>query len=278
MIRRKVLGGEHPDTLWTMFDLADYYAEAGRPDDAIELREELLPLREKVLGANHQYTRFASSKLADSYITAGRWEDAVTLMESWTARSAQFSLGSLKLSAIQAWLGMSADHLATCRRVLQQAKHTEQATQADEAARSYSLIPSSDAQLLDAALVLARRAVSLGQGEPGFAWYQMGLGMAEYRSGDYVTAEKTLIAAEENYLEVIPASTPIIQTIARFYRAMSIFRQGNVAESRQVFANSEARMKPVPIEGQPLRERVGHNDLICWLAYKEAQALLYPNL
>jgi hypothetical protein len=40
----------------------------------------------------------------------------------------------------------------------------------------------------------------------------------------------------------------------------------------------EAQMKPLPVEGQPLREHVDHDDLICWLAYKEAKALLFTEL
>ena len=57
---------------------------------------------------------------------------------------------------------------------------------------------------------------------------------------------------------------------AKFYRAMSLFRQGQEAEARQLFAEAEAKMKPLP-------GGADHDDLILWLAYKEAKALLAPS-
>jgi hypothetical protein len=33
-------------------------------------------------------------------------------------------------------------------------------------------------------------------------------------------------------------------------------------------------MKLPPINGQPLKEKADHDDLICWLAYKEARMLM----
>ena len=95
---------------------------------------------------------------------------------------------------------------------------------------------------------------------------------------EYLSRPKTLTAAEQQYVGVIPAATPIIQTTAGIYRAMSCFRQGKVAEARRIFANWEAQMKPVPSTGQPYGQSANHDDLICWLAYKEARPLLFPEL
>jgi hypothetical protein len=36
-------------------------------------------------------------------------------------------------------------------------------------------------------------------------------------------------------------------------------------------------MRPLPVDGQPLKERADHDDLIVWLAFMEAQALLNPD-
>jgi len=57
---------------------------------------------------------------------------------------------------------------------------------------------------------------------------------------------------------------------------MSLCCQGKEAEARELFAAAEAQMNPLPVEGQPLNVTPDHDDLICWLAYKEAKALIFP--
>jgi hypothetical protein len=63
---------------------------------------------------------------------------------------------------------------------------------------------------------------------------------------------------------------------ANFYRAMSLYRQGQEAEARQLFNETEAKMKPLPAATRWPVSAGDHNDLILWLAYKEARALLTP--
>src|SRR6476659_1096522 len=43
----KTLGLEHTNTLWAMNNLAGSYSSAGRKDEALKLREEVLPLYRK---------------------------------------------------------------------------------------------------------------------------------------------------------------------------------------------------------------------------------------
>ena len=270
-LRHKVNGPEHPETLWAMANLADFFSGTGRQYEALKMREDLLTLRRKVNGPTHPDTLWVSGNLADSYIVAGRLEDAIELMTECTARSPDFTVGTLKLSALQAWIGNDSDHVATCRRVLQHSAETGNPSDADRVAKGYCLRPSSDPALLKVALSLARRAVSLGREDPYFPWFQMGLGMAEYRNGNYPAADEALTAAE-----LAGPENPIIKGPARLFRAMSLFRQGKESEARELFADAEAQMKPLPVEGQPLKEMADHDDLICWLAYKEARTLLHP--
>jgi hypothetical protein len=136
---------------------------------------------------------------------------------------------------------------------------------ADLLSKICSLSPS-DARTQAAALVLARRAVELGGGHPFLAYFQMDLGMAEYRSGHYEAAETALRAAAQ-----LGNNDYTISVTTAFYRAMSLFRQGNETDSRKVATEAVAQMKPLPAdEKNPL----GANDLILWLAYKEAKAML----
>ena len=56
---------------------------------------------------------------------------------------------------------------------------------------------------------------------------------------------------------------------------MSLFQQGKKDEARKLFSETETQMKPLPADKrQPLADGAGPDDLITWLAYKEAKALL----
>ena len=96
-------------------------------------------------------------------------------------------------------------------------------------------------------------------------FYQLTLGMAEYRSGRFAEADAMLIRAADagkSFLEVIETSA--------FYRAMSQFRQGRLDEARKLAIEATAKMEPLPKdEKNPLAV-----DLILWLAYKEAKELI----
>ena len=62
---------------------------------------------------------------------------------------------------------------------------------------------------------------------------------------------------------------------AAFYRAMSLFRQGKNDEARKLATEAAAKMKPLPADEQnPMAGGADHDDLILWLAYKEAKALI----
>src|SRR5262249_37896837 len=115
-------------------------------------------------------------------------------------------------------------------------------------------------------LALARKAVQLGQDHRYLPWFQMALGMAEYRSGHFAEADAALLAA---------ANSGHVAGTSALYRAMSLFRQGKENEARQLAIVAISRMKPLPKdEKNPLAGNANHDDLILWLAYKEAKALI----
>ena len=94
--------------------------------------------------------------------------------------------------------------------------------------------------------------------------------MAEYRRGNYASAEEGLLAAEK----AGPNNRNVTGT-SPFYRAMSLFRQGNQEEARKLAIAAAAKMKPLPMdEDKPLASDADHDDLILWLAYKEAKAMI----
>jgi tetratricopeptide (TPR) repeat protein len=64
-----------------MGDLASLYDQAGRREEALKLREQVLALRRKVSGPEHPDTLWAMFALANSYDQAGRREEALKLRE-----------------------------------------------------------------------------------------------------------------------------------------------------------------------------------------------------
>lgn len=59
-----------------------------------------------------------------------------------------------------------------------------------------------------------------------------------------------------------------------FYRAMSLFRQGNRDEARRLAVAAARPMRPLPDPRNPLADGADHDHLILWLAYREAKAVI----
>ena len=56
---------------------------------------------------------------------------------------------------------------------------------------------------------------------------------------------------------------------------MILFRRGKGDEARKLATEAAARMRPLPSdERNPLSEGADRDDLILWLAYREARALI----
>jgi serine/threonine protein kinase len=77
----KLLGPDHPDTLFSMKNLGAAYQDAGRLPEAIKLYEEVIPPLKAKLGPDDRNTLIAINNLASAYQAAGRLPDAVKLYE-----------------------------------------------------------------------------------------------------------------------------------------------------------------------------------------------------
>src|SRR5262249_31729917 len=172
---------------------------------------------------------------------------------------------SLKLAALQAWFGQEKEYAATRRRILAYANSTDDAGTAERVAKACSILPSADGAELEAVLAVAGRGVKVVRRD----WTLRALGMAEYRSGNYAAADEALLAVAE-----AGKSTARVTGVSAFYRAMSLFRQGKPDEARKLATAAAARMKPLPKdENNPLAGNANHDNLVLWLAYKEAKAM-----
>jgi len=151
------------------------------------------------------------------------------------------------------------------QRILAFAGRTNDAATAERAARACSILPSTDKAELNMALALARRGI--GNKNEGS---QLSLGMVEYRSGNYAAADQALLAAAE-----AGKSNPPVAGTAAFYRALNLFRHGKPDEARKLAIEAAVAMKPLPKDdNNPLAGNATYDDLILWLAYKEATTLM----
>ena len=78
-VRRKILGAEHEDTLWSTALVADAYSLTGNWEKAKELRLQVMEIRKKKLGADHPDTLTSMANLASTFWDQGRWSAAEEL-------------------------------------------------------------------------------------------------------------------------------------------------------------------------------------------------------
>jgi WD40 repeat protein/tetratricopeptide (TPR) repeat protein len=237
----------------------------------IELLEQARNDEVKTLGAGHPTTLATTNQLIDAYLAGSRTRDAVPLLATVSSANPSDTLLSLKVAALQAWFGQDKELAATLQRIRAYARDASDADTPEQAAKACSIRASTNKGELDAALALARKAVELHKDEQFREWRLLALGMAEYRSGNYAAAVEALLAAEK-----AGSNNAMAKGIAAFYRAMSLFRQGKPDEARKLAIAAAAQMKPLPIDEQnPLpNDAYPWDDLILWLAYKEAKAMI----
>jgi serine/threonine-protein kinase len=215
-------------------------------------------------------TQLLATAAASRDIAAGRTQDALVRLAALYAANPQDTTLLQKLAPLQAWFGQNQELLATCRQGLAWAKNMLEPEPAGRVALACCLLPPTEKAQLEAGLALARRAVQLGKDSHNLPWFQMALGMAEYRSGHWAKADAELLAATN-----IAQRDWRVPSTSALYRAMILFRQGNEQEARQLAIEAVSWMKPLPTdEKNPLAGNANHQDQILWLAYKEAKALI----
>jgi tetratricopeptide (TPR) repeat protein len=269
-------------------NIGEDLAAMGKPEEALVSGRKGVTIYKELADANPALTQL-QLELAESHGSIGRalnqtgkpeealteYRMAVTLHQKLADANRAVTLfqdrasqAFLAVAGQEAWLGQEQEWAATCDRALSLAQDIKNPIVAERVAKSCSLRPSHDKRRQAATLLLARRAVELGKGHSYFPFFQMALGMAEYRSGHFAEADAALSAAMEagKHIGVIPATSG-------FYRALSLFRQGKQDQARQLATQAAAKMKPLPRDARDLSAG-GHDDLILWLAYKEAKAMI----
>jgi WD40 repeat protein/tetratricopeptide (TPR) repeat protein len=207
-----------------------------------------------------------AAKLGAAYLATGRTREAIPLLAAASSGNPTDTALSLKVAALQAWFGQSADLAATRQHILAFATGTDDALIAQRAAQACSVAPSGDKAELDRALAIGRAGANYFRSERTL----LTQAMAEYRSGHDAAASQSLRAAAE-----VGPSTPPFTAISAFYRAMILFREGKKDEAKKLAAEAAVLMKPLPKDDDnPLADGATPDDLILWLTFKEAKALI----
>lgn len=209
------------------------------------------------------------NKLVNACQAAGKTREAVPHLAALSAATPSDTLLPLRVAALQAWFGEEKGLAATRQRILASAANPTAAFTAERTAKVVCLAPPADSSEVEAALALARKAVELGRNDPYDAYYQLTLGMAEYRSGHFAQADAALSRASD----AGKAVTHLVCASA-FYRAMSLFRQGKPDEARPMAIEAVSKMRPLPKDYENPLIGANHDDLIVWLACKEVQTLI----
>ncbi len=293
---RQKLARDHPAVTEFRIHLAQNYfyigallSNTGHPVEAEAEFRKALAIWQKLADDNPAFTGFRSS-LADSHFELGillsrtgkpaeaeaEFRKALAIRQKLVDDNPSdiglrggLSYDYLRVAARQAWFGQDKELSSTCEKLLSLAKDTEDPLLADKAAKCCSL-RQADPRRCEAALVLARRAVEQGKGSRWLVYFEMALGMAEYRSGHFAEADAALTAAMND-----PGKNNAVSSTSAFYRAMGLFRQGKTDLARKLATEAAAKMKPLPVDEQrPLAGGADEDDLFMWLAYKEARALL----
>ena len=215
-------GLEHPDTLWAADYLAISYHDAGRREEALKLREEVLALRRKVLGPEHRDTLLAMDNLAYAYRLERRFADAEPLyrehLQSQTTRYP--ATNDIVAGATYALAGLLHDWAWSERGASDKSKAAERAREAERllrdclATRAKTLGPESSR--------LARTRSRLGEALVAIAVIDSTL-TAEARLAQFTEAESLLLKAHEALRQHEPAEPKYkrdaLERLVRLYEA-----------------------------------------------------------
>jgi tetratricopeptide (TPR) repeat protein len=262
----------------------DAQAAAGKADEAqASYRKSIAGLEELVakyprIIAFQRSLLWVYDRLAQSLAQSKKPDEVATVlrkctghlailqqMEQGRVESATLAGTYISAAALQAWFHMDNEYADTCRRALELGQRSDDPVTLERVAKACMLRPSSDTGGLANSLAFARKAVERGKGHGYLPWFQLALGMCEFRNGHWAEADVALVAA----MKMASDKSPIWLTSA-FYRAMNLFQQGKRDEARKLANEATARMRPLPREG----ETFDAVDLILWMTYKEAKELL----
>ena len=257
------LGPDHPLSLGIRTNLAEGYAAVGRHAESLKLHEETLPLLRAKLGPEHEVTLALMLNLACCEMTAGRTQSGAGApgrgLCGQPEGSRVFLAGCRRPGMVRIRPGLRRLRAADLRVRPREGRRDHGAARREP--RTAAFERPRGPRRGDSP---AQRAVGMHDGQPE----RLALGMAEFRNGHLTLADDAVRAA---------AIGPDVTTAASaaFYRAMTLFKQGRKDEASKLAAHAAGAMKPLPRDDVgPMAGNNNPNNLILWLAYKEAKAMI----
>ena len=280
-------GEKDARTLRSRADLANGLRRLGQHTEAVQEIEEVLRLKKIVYDENSPEIFSAIHEVSRIYSAAGQFDKALDLEEKTRARALKvlgpdhedsiycldmLSLRYLETAVMQAWLGRQESLARTAERMIANTRDSNLQVALERTAKVWSFLPQATPERRAEILSAATRAVERGKNSNFLIYFQMALGMSQYRSGLYADADSTPAATVAS--QSAKEDTHVQATCA-FYRAMGLHHQGNAAEALSLAKATAQRMKPLPAdESQPLAGNSNIDDLIVWMACKEAKSLI----
>ncbi|QEL16410.1 WD40 domain-containing protein [Limnoglobus roseus] len=193
-----------------------------------------------------------TAELAQALVESDRTREAVPLLTTLACASPTDAALTLKAAALQVWFGLDADYAATCQQVRASVGNKTDPYWTSPVVKVCCLRPLADSAEREAILAMASKGSKDARG------------LAEYRAGNYAVAAALLATPDAG-----------IKGVAAFFRAMSLFRLGQLDEARRLAAETAAGMKSLPPDDRnPLGGGGVPEDLILWLAHKEAATVM----
>jgi tetratricopeptide (TPR) repeat protein len=156
-LRRSTLGPDHPNTLWSLSNLAQTYFAMGQYAEALKFAKETLALRQAKLGPDHRETLMSMRIVADCYAQLAQGDESMKHYEELLARWEEHH---------------GSDH----RQIAELLSRI-----------SWILTLATDAKVHNPrrAVELSQRAVKL---DPDVDIWWRGLALAHFRAGDWKAA------------------------------------------------------------------------------------------
>ncbi|KAJ7683820.1 hypothetical protein B0H14DRAFT_2654628 [Mycena olivaceomarginata] len=208
------LEADHPDTLWAMESLAATYRQLGRYQEAERLEGTVLEKRKQLLGAEHPHTLEAMTNLAATYCQLGRYQEAEQLEGAVLEKQEQL---------------LGADHPDTLLAM------------AHLAATYCQLGRYKEAEPLEST-VLEKRKHLLGADHPDTLWAMENLAATYHQLGRYQEAEPLEGTVLEKGKQLLGADHPhtleAMTNLAATYRQLGRYKEaepldGTVLEKRK---------------------------------------------
>ena len=252
-------------------DLASTTAASDREERLQQDFRQCLALGRGLRGERPKNIQPVWQTLADGCAAAGRKTELDLVvaahldgLREWVAEFPESS-AVVQLAALEIWLGNEAQYLAARRRLLAQPDDAYGRGLIGVVVESAGLLPFSESAQADH---LLRLAEELAARRPLIGKWAVIKAIVHFRCGQYEEAERILA-------EIGTGGDSTADT-GDFFRAMSLFHLGRQDEAKDLFELTAGRMKALPAnERNPLAGNATTEDLVLWLAYREARALLH---